>query len=321
LASFHTAKHADWPERRAVLLLAVAVLLGALRGFADAQPSGSGLVSVRSHSGQFVVYAGRSSAFPSPTLALATNQSFVRLEPTLATVSCERIKQALTRELGATAPWSGTVYLVLHPAQAPGDTITITSERFKDRWQYRVDFPDLVEQSRYVRVIVQVLLLEMANRTAQTRSSEIPAWLVEGLSQLLLTSSEVALTLSPPGPNANGVSYSATVVNARKEGYREQTHKQLRGRPPLTFEGLSWPAEDLSSGDMGDLYRCSAQLFVGELLRLPDGRECVRSMLAQLPQHYNWQFAFLHAFNAFFERPLDVEKWRALSVAQATGKN
>jgi hypothetical protein len=44
-------------------------------------------------------------------------------------------------------------------------------------------------------------------------------------------------------------------------------------------------------------------------------------MLAQLPQHYNWQFAFLRAFNAFFERPLDVEKWWALSVAQATGRD
>ena len=83
------------------------------------------------------------------------------------TVSCERIKQALMRELGATAPWRGTVYLVLYPARAPGDTITITSERFKGGWQYRVDFPDVVERSRYVRAIVQVLLLEVANRTAQ----------------------------------------------------------------------------------------------------------------------------------------------------------
>src|SRR5665647_2512033 len=161
----------------------------------------------------------------------------------------------------------------------------------------------------------------MANRTAQTRPAEIPLWLVEGLSQLLLTSSEVALTLSPPRPTANGISYAATVVNARKQSFREQAQKQLRGRTPLTFESLSWPAEAPSSGDPGDLYRGSAELFVGELLRLPDGRERLRAMLAQLPQHYNWQFAFLRAFDAFFERPLDVEKWWALSVAQATGRD
>ncbi len=317
----HPAQHADGPERRALLVLTIAILLGAWRGIAGAQPPGSDLVSARSHSGQFTVYAARSSPPPPPAFGRATNQDFVRLEPTLVTVSCERIKQALTRELGATASWSGMVYLVLHPAQAPGDTITITSERFKDGWQYRVDFPDFVEQSRYVRVIVQVLLLEMANRTAQTRPAEIPVWLVEGLSQLLLTSSEVALTLSPPRSSANGFSYAATVVNARKESFRDQAQRQLRGRPPLTFESLSWPAEDSLSGDPGDLYRASAELFVGELLRLPDGRECLRTMLTQLPQHYNWQFAFLRAFNALFQRPLDVEKWWALSVAQATGRD
>ena len=299
----HTALDAARPGRRAVQVLAVAVLLGVLPGITGAQLAGSDLVSARSHSGQFVVYARRSSAPPPPVFGLATNQDFVRLEPTLATVSCERIKQALTRELGAPATWSGAVYLVLHPARAPGDTITITSERFKDCWQYRVDFPDLVEQSRYVRVIVQVLLLEMANRTAQTRAAETPTWLVEGLSQLLLASSEVALTLSPPHPSANGLSYSTTVINARKEGIREQAQKQLRGRPPLSFENLSWPTEDSLSGDAGDLYRGSAQLFVGELLRLPDGRECLRAMLTQ------------------FERPLDVEKWWALSVAQAMGRD
>jgi hypothetical protein len=75
------------------------------------------------------------------------------------------------------------------------------------------------------------------------------------------------------------------------------------------------------TGDAGGLiYRASAQLFVGELLRLRDGRACLRTMLAELPQRYNWQFAFLDAFHAYFERPLDVEKWWALSLTQATGR-
>src|ERR1019366_6369661 len=87
------------------------------------------------------------------------------------------------------------------------------------------------------------------------------------------------------------------------------------------FEHLSWPTEDELSGDMGDLYSGSAQLFVSELLRLPEGPACLRAMLAQLPQNYNWQFAFLRAFHASFERPLDVEKWWALSLAQATGRD
>ena len=305
---------------RALLVAAVAILLDALGGLAGAQPANPDLVSARSHSGQFIVYAGRASTLPSPGSKLATSQNFVQLEPTLATVSCERIKQALRRELGATAPWRGNIYLVLYPARGPGDTITITSERFKGGWQYRVDFPDVVERSRYVRVVVQVLLLELANRTAEARAAEIPLWLVEGFSQLLLASNEAEIILPPPRATANRVNFSATLVKARKETLLEQAQKKLRGRPPLTFEKLSWPAEDEWSGDTGDLYSGSAQLFVGELLRLPDGRACLRTMLAQLPQHYNWQFAFLRAFHAYFERPLDVEKWWALSLARASGR-
>jgi hypothetical protein len=301
--------------------MTAAVFLSALRGLADAQPSNPDMQSASSHSGQFVVYAGR-SAPPSRSVAdLATNQDFARLELRLTTVSCERIKQALARELGATAPWRGHIYVVLSPARGAGDTITITSERFKGGWQYRVDFPDVMERSRYVRGVVQVLLLEMANRTAETRAAEIPQWLTEGFAQLLLASNEGEIILPPPQSKANGLNFSTTVVTTRRQGLREQVQKKLRGRPPLSFENLSWPAEDELSSDTGDLYSGSAQLFVGELLRLPDGPACLRAMLAQLPQNYNWQFAFLNAFHARFERPLDVEKWWALSLAQATGRD
>jgi hypothetical protein len=316
-----TARDTARPGRHAVLAVAIAVLLSASRGVATAQPAGSDLVSVRSHSGQFIVYAGRFSATPSPASGLATNQDVVRLEPTLVTVSCERIKQALMRELGVNAPWRGTVYVVLYPARSTDEAITICSERFNNGWQYRIEFPDLVERSRYVRAIVQVLLIEMANRTVPARSAEIPLWLVEGLAQLLVSSSEVDLIMAPPRAKANGLSFSATTVDSRLQTLRQQAQKQLHGRPPLTFENLSWPGEDPSSGDAGNLYRGSAQLFVGELLRLPDGRGCLQAMLVQLPQHYNWQFAFLSAFSAFFARPLDVEKWWALSVAQVTGRD
>ena len=125
----------------------------------------------------------------------------------------------------------------------------------------------------------------------------------------------------PRAQAANGLNFSAALFNARKETLLQQAQKNLRGRPPLTFEDLSWPTEQALAGDAGDLYRGSAQLFVGELLRLPDGRACLRAMLTQLPQHYNWQFAFLGAFHSHFERPLDVEKWWALSVTQAGGRD
>src|SRR6185295_12273520 len=101
------------------------------------------------------------SALPAPALNLAANTNFVRLEPTLLTVSCERIKQILGHELGATAPWRGRIYLTVNSAQTSDETITIASQSFKDGWRYGVELPEVVERARFVRVMVQVLLLEM----------------------------------------------------------------------------------------------------------------------------------------------------------------
>jgi len=43
-------------------------------------------------------------------------------------------------------------------------------------------------------------------------------------------------------------------------------------------------------------------------------------MLSELPQRYNWQFAFFDAFQTWFRRPVDVEKWWALQSAHFTGR-
>jgi hypothetical protein len=307
-------------DQRVILALALALAAGSLHALAAVQAPPSDLLSARSFSGQFIAFAGRSASLPPALLKLATSQNYVQLEPTLVTVSCERIKQLLLRELGSTAPWHGTIYVVLYPAKAASDTVTITSERFKSGWQYRVDLPDLVDRSRYVRVIVQVLLLELANRTAQTRPAEIPVWLIEGFGQLLLASNEVEIILPPPQTTPSGLNISTTQVATRRENLLQQVQKKLRGRPLLTFEELSWPTDLGLNGEAGEVYRASAQLFVGELLRLPDGRACLQAMLAQLPQHYNWQFAFLGAFRGHFERPLDIEKWWSLAATQAGGR-
>jgi hypothetical protein len=303
------------------LLAGVAVCLGALQGAAGAQFPPSNLVTARSYSGQFVAYAARSISLPPALSSLGSNQTFVQLEPNLATVSCERIKQILLHELNITAPWRGTIYLVLYPPRSDGDTITIVSERSRNGWQYRVDLPIVVERTRYVGAIVQVILLELANRSAPGRAAEIPLWLKEGFTQLLLAGNEAEIILLTPRAVANGLNYSATRHDTHKQTVLQQAEKKLGGRPPLTFEALSWPTDQELAGDADSLiYRGSAQLFVGELLRLEDGRACLRTMLARLPQHYNWQFAFFEAFHAYFERPLDVEKWWALSLAQAGGR-
>ena len=72
--------------------------------------------------------------------------------------------------------------------------------------------------------------------------------------------------------------------------------------------------DDQEPGEAGLMYRTSAQIFLHELLGLKEGRACLRVMLSELPNYFNWQLAFLKAFRAHFQRPVEVEKWWALQV-------
>jgi hypothetical protein len=95
----------------------------------------------------------------------------------------------------------------------------------------------------------------------------------------------------------------------------------LRDHPALTFEQLSWPDEAQLSGTDGGVYRASAQLFVDDLLEVKDGPAHLRTLLATLPDFYNWQTAFHSAFRDNFPRPLDVEKWWALRVVNFVSRD
>ena len=163
-------------NRIAVMLFAVA-----LAGRATAQTPARGAASTRSFSGQFEAYAPFGLA-PS-TRPSVVGDGYISLEPGLLVVSCERIKQALWRALDASPSWRGRVHLSLRPARSAAEAVTIISEKVPGGWSYRVGLPNEMEKDRFVRVIVQVLLMEIANRNASSRTAEIPTWLAEGLSQ------------------------------------------------------------------------------------------------------------------------------------------
>ena len=279
-----------------------------------------GVMVARSRSGQFVIQSLPASANSRAVVELETRTNFVRLDPTLLAVSSERIKRLLGRELGAPESWSGKIFIRVYPVNSAEDAITIASEQFRDGWQYGIALPNVVERARYVRTLVGVLLLELSNRNAFERSAELPTWLVEGLSQQLLVSSELQIILPPPTDSRAGIKLTSLFVSSRRENPLERAHRDLAAGRPLGFEQLSWPTDQQLTGETGELYRSSAQLFVSELLGLPNGRACLRAMLADLPKYYNWQFAFLHAFQAYFKRPLDIEKWWSLHLAHFTGR-
>jgi len=312
----------------------------ALAGAANAQFSRPDPGFVRSMSDQFIVHGATQTSPSAIERLLATNVNYLELAPARLAVSSERIKQAVHRELGDASPWQGRIHLHLQPARALDEPVTILSERFANGWNYRLALPQFVERQRFVRALVQSLLMELANRRASDRAAEIPVWLTEGLTQRLLAMPDIELTPPETRWTPDGQAIGPTVFDIRKADPRkpapsprtliansprviwvdaiEEARRQLLARPPLTLEELSWPTDEQRAGEA---YRRSAQLFVTELLRLKDGRECLRAMLDGLAGCYNWQTAFFRAFHAHFVRQLDLEKWWSVQVVNFTGSD
>ena len=299
------------------MLVCTFILLGI--GAVSGQFVAPGVFLSRSFSGQFVVQSSPSRTRSPLAEFLENDTNFVRLDPTLLTVSCERIKQILWRELGVIS-WKGKIFIKLYPAASADDPITIDLEQFSDRWQYRMVIPEITQRERYVLAMVDVVLLEFANQDAHIHSAELPMWLTEGFAREILTSNQREVILPPPRNSESGLKMTTMLINYRNENPLERAHQELSAGSPLSFQQLSWPSPEQLSGESGKVYRSSAQLFVHQLLHLPDGRACLRNMLQDLPHYYNWQFAFLRAFHETFQGPLDIEKWWSLQLVHFIGR-
>jgi hypothetical protein len=282
-----------------------------------------GKISAHSVSGQFIVSGADDISALAASPAIATNADFVRLEPALLAVSAERIKQSLWRELkiNPNLPWRGRIFLTLRPARSLDDDVTVVSSPSFAGWSYQVRLPDVLPRARFARALVSVLLLEFANRDAQSHSAEIPDWLADGLSQQLLAENSSEIILSSPDKIINGLEQTRLVRIEKGIDPLANARRVLRNNSVLTFEQLSWPTDAQLAGADGGVYRASTQLFVNELLDLKNGPSHLCVMLQKLPQFYNWQTAFQKAFRAEFRRPLDVEKWWALQVVSFAARD
>jgi hypothetical protein len=263
------------------------------------------LRATHSVSDQFIILGVKQVSLFGRLPLVETNAEFVRLEPALLAVSAERLKQSVWTELGVSDQWRGQIILALHPAQSLDETVTVLATKFPNGWSYRVELPDIVSRTRLARALTGAVLLELANRNAAgARSAEIPAWLIDGLAQEALANDAPGFIVTP----------RRLKIDKRGWDTLQGAHRVLRSNPALSFEQLSWPTVAQMSGDDGDAYRASAQLFVSELLDLKNGAKDLRAMLQTLPQFFNWQTAFQKAFREYFSDPLDVEKWWALQV-------
>ena len=300
------------------LLLAALVLAITVDPPAIAQSArGDGTLAF-SVSGQFIVTgsAGKSPLLELP--AVTTNANFVHLEPAVLSVSAERIKKSLYRLLGipSVRTWQGPVYLVLRPALWTDENVTVVSRPIDQAWSYYVQLPNVVLADRYLRGLTGALLLEYANRQAAAdgHSAEIPDWLIDGLARQMQQDELAGVLLSAPDPSVNDLHPARSPARELDLDPLAKARQVLRRHQALTIDQLDWPGAAQLTGMDDGVYQASAQLFVAELLKLPDGPALLRQMLARLPQCQNWQTAFQKTYQQQFARPLDLEKWWALTV-------
>ncbi len=305
-------------KRAPVILLSVWLL--PWTGFAQptplAQPAWKpGGNAVVSRSGQFIIM-GSDIAGRMPEAGSA----LVHLDAALLTVSCERIKQALLNTLNVSDQSQGKIRIGLYPFQDAGEDIIVTSERFANGWSYRMELPDAIEPVRLVRVITQVLLLEMANRNARDQSATLPLWLAEGMPQLLLLNSDFELVLPflAPGAGNQGTTRS-TQRNFRPADPLKKIRERLGRQPLMSLDELAEPPNEILAGENAEFFRTSALAFLYELLELKNGGAGLAAMLPELPWDPDWRIGFLKAFRSQFPRELDLAKWWALQSCYIVG--
>lgn len=272
---------------------------------------GADQMILTSASKQFVVRGAPQRSM----LASSSRSETVYVDPSLLVVTCETVKRALAHELGWGDRWTGHVYVSVHPVRFDNETVGISARRVNGKWNYYMNMPDELQRRDLLESIVAVLLVEFADRSSMETSVELPPWLAEGLTAHLMQ-----------GPLAGAAMQAHTLREIRDDpqlmAARTVRHidvdqalrQAVQRHGALTFDGLNWPDFDETNAPAADAYHHSSHLFVRELLRLRGGSDSMCAMLAMLPQHLNWQTAFMRGFEAHFTRMLDVEKWWSLTL-------
>ena len=265
---------------------------------------------VRSASLQFIThdlvkpdFAASGAPLFDPTKDTARQQlpeTLVRLGGESVGVSAERIKKRFLTILDLPDQWRGTIHLVLRPTERLDEHPRIATTRFSDTWKYRIDIPAVTDALSLVRSVVQVLLIEVANRGSSEKTAEIPLWLLEAITRQIFFEAGRSLLLQP----------ETSVLGTHRHSHPEQVSRNwLMSHPAMTFTDLSFPAHEMLQGDAFLSYESSAHLFFVELSRLPQGSQRMRAFVTNLGEFWNWQTPFFKAFESQFKTPLDVEKW------------
>ena len=318
----------NWKRLFLTLLAGITLSWTAAGVAVDLAPDQTARVTLRSRlEGQFIV---RGVPFP-PSVAPSREGNIrtsapdtgkewpesVRLDPSTVIVVCERIKQIFLQELGLTDQWKGLIEIdidfypkgILRP-------ITLSHRLMNDGLHTQMKIADEVVPHRLIEAIVQVLLLEYSNRDLrQTQMAEVPLWMIDGMTQLVMQRGGPALIPTPGALKTFTIEKTNPVKTAKS---------RLKTIQPPEFGQFTSPGPEFSSGINWMIFQDASLVLTWELLNLPDGKARYCHNLRLLKNYRNWQLAFLEAWKGQFNNLTDVEKWWALVLVTSrkdSGRN
>lgn len=260
--------------------------------------------SIQSRSQQFMV--STSVTRPMTAVPTGTNSftSPVVLSAGRLAIIAERIKDNFLRQLRLTDQFSGTIHFHIEPFDLEPAKPRIQRIAYRDAWQFRVALSEQIRTDELVRLVTQLLIEEMATRFTQ-KPVEVPTWLLEGMTEVLLRNNGTALI--PP------LNTRVSITGVSPDPFVE-TRALLASQHPVSIGDLSLPEPEQLAGHAGQIFRASSHLLLHELLSRPTGHRQMREFIRQLPRFLNSQMAFMQAFD--FPTLLEAEKWwKVTSIA------
>jgi len=296
IARFNHVKHAT--RCALVFLLGTSITL-------QAEPPRR---SILSKSRQYTISSTVVQPLPVPSTKAQPIPDRVYLSPYKLTYFVEEVKDRvlLLLKLPPRGQWIGRIHLNIVPGKL-GDPVIFRRKRFIDRWDYRLDFPEVMNGRELARLIVAVQLEEYAARNS-TNAPPMPAWLTEGLAETILHSTGPLLFV--PFQNAGGGALNFRFPNFPLEA----SQKIIQASKPVSFLDLSLPPATVQTDNGRLILRAHSHLLAVKLLAKPDGAKRMKNFLRQLPKHKNNQHAFLTAFN--LRSMLKAEQWWMLTQTQ-----
>ena len=233
---------------------------------------------------------------------------YIHLSPYKLAHFVETVKDCVLRrlQLPPREKWIGRIHLNIFPGDS-NDSIIFKRKRFINRWDYRLDLPEVMDSQDLVRAIVTVQLEEFAARNSAI-APPIPSWLIDGLTKLIQEKNGPLLFV--PFQSAAGGVLNYSPSNDSMKNIR----RIIQTSDPISFLDISLPPVSLQSGDGRKTLESYCALLVSKILSKPDGPKRMKFFLRELPKHKNNQHAFLTAFN--FKSMLKAEQWWTLAQAQ-----